>query len=140
MGRQRLGKLKFSKNMNKCKPSPKIISWMKKKSYDFWNWKFTMNLRFRHFLTTRLKVSESQIQKKTFFDIQFLTKNLLPVDPCPQNFATEVTLTKLSAVRVERVVVTYVILTVTNPICHYNVLYYVFLCWVGRILYCINEA
>ena len=50
-----------------------------------------MKVRFIHFLTTPLKVSEGQINK-IFSRTDFLSKNLLLVDPCPQNSTTEVTL------------------------------------------------
>ena len=59
---------------------------------DVENW--TLKVRFRNFLTTRLKFSESQVKKNIFLEL-LLFKYLLPVDPCPQNSTTEVTLLTL---------------------------------------------
>ena len=56
----------------------------------FWD-DFTLKVRFKHFLKTHLKFNESEI-KQIFFYNWFLSKNLLPVDTCPQIFTTEVTL------------------------------------------------
>ena len=55
------------------------------------NQKLTLRVRFRGFLTTRSYVSESQI-KKMFFYNWFSSKNLLSVDPCSQNYTSEITL------------------------------------------------
>ena len=55
------------------------------------NQKLTLKVRFRGFLTTRSYVSESQI-KKMFFYNWFLSKNIFSVDPCSQNYTSEITL------------------------------------------------
>ena len=51
----------------------------------------TLKVRFRHFLTTRVNICESQI-KKIFLFYWFFYKNEAPVDSGPQNSTTEVTL------------------------------------------------
>ena len=56
---------------------------------DFLHWNLTLKIRFRHCLTTHMKVSESQT--KTTLDFYwFFCKNLNPVDPCLQNSTTRV--------------------------------------------------
>ena len=47
-------------------------------------------------MMTCLKVSKSQI-KKIFFQNGLFVKKLLPVDPCPKNFNTEVMLQEINS-------------------------------------------
>ena len=54
-------------------------------SADFWKSNRILKFKFRHFLTTHVKVSESLGKK-----------NLLPVDSCPQNSTTKVALLCMS--------------------------------------------
>ena len=54
-----------------------------------WFLTLTVEVRFRHFLTTH-PVEKNVLQD--LIKILFLSKNLLPVESCPQNSTTEVTL------------------------------------------------
>ena len=63
--------LKLSKNLFYKKCGPKLIFFddifFKKNSNVFWHRKRTLKVRFRHFLTTRVNICESQIKKIFLF-------------------------------------------------------------------------
>ena len=92
---------------------------MKKKIYSCW--KLTLSVRFRHFLTTHLKVSESQI-KNIFFLNWFLSKNLLQVDPWLKNYTTEVTPIMAQSIQfffhVQKLIFMSMFLQDPSPFCH----------------------
>jgi hypothetical protein len=64
-----------------------LIKKIQRDLYDFWHWKLTMKVWFRHFLTTHVNICESQIKKHLYFT-DFFAK--MTVYSRPQNFTTEV--------------------------------------------------